>query len=127
MRQTSEIDPQVWGVITKVWLRDYGLCLRLTDKKLIEQGSEVYNFDGGCFLVLKNEIDCYVIPEKKGKWATKGLLRKVVGGTIEKHGSARVKCHKSNTESWNFAKRLGFKVIDRIGDFVVLECKSWEV
>jgi len=121
------ISDQVWQVIQSTTEKYYGIRPDEKARSILESTCEIYPFNGGCFIVSGNEIDCFVVPEKHGQWATKGLLRRVVGGLVERFGKARTKAHKDNQKSICFAQRLGFKPVEEQNGFVSMELKSWAV
>lgn len=93
----------------------------------IEERAEIHEFPGGCFVVVGNEVDCFVVPEMRGKWASRSLLRKVVGGVVKKHGKAIARIHRDNGASLELALRLGFECVGINDAVYTLECRTWKL
>lgn len=121
------MSPDVWQVIADTMKQYKGLTLEDQHKEWIATHCDVHEFPGGAFIVKDDEIDCFVIPEKHGRWATRGLLTRVVGGVINRHGRAVCRVDRRNVKSLSFAKRLGFREVSTSGDVVKLEIQKWKL
>ena len=119
------IPDDVWQVMAETMQRYKGIAVTAADKQAAEDKLEIIPFDGGCFLMAGNELDCFVRPDKRGRWMKRGLLNRVFGDGIKKHGSLVCRIHKDNARSLSTAKRLGFEVVEQ-GEIMKLEMKSWK-
>jgi len=70
-----KLPDDVWQVI-----KDY---YQTTDdlRGVVEEKAEAYLFDGGAFLSVGNEIDLFVIPEKRGRWRMRTEITKYLNST----------------------------------------------
>lgn len=114
----------VWATIQEFLCRDYGIVATDEVREAIDSADTLV-FDGGMFVFNGPHIDCFVEKGREGRWATRKLLNQAVGGTIEKHGLAKVRIHEENTPSLRFAKSLQFVEVGRAGGFVEMERRSW--
>jgi hypothetical protein len=121
------IAPAVWEVIRQAIRQYKGIECTDRAREEIERRCVVRDFEGGAFVVLGNEIDCYVTPQMRGRWASRSLLREVIGGVIEEYGNAVCRIHRTNRESLTLARRLGFKEISMDGDVLKLELRTWKL
>lgn len=115
----------VWEVIAQTMHKFKGIEATPEHRKAIERLCRIEEFDGGAFVIRANEIDLFVVPDKRGRWATRGLLDRVVGGVIREYGSAQCAINENNGPSLRLAKRLGFQEVGREGSNIRLELKTW--
>lgn len=71
----------------------------------------------GMLMVKGNELHVAVLPEVRGKWLSRRLIREVLSPLIRQHGEAVTTVVKENAVGNDFIKRLGF---DDSGDVAVL-------
>lgn len=62
----------------------------------------------GMLMVRGAELHVAVIPEVRGKWLSRRLIREVIGPLLHKHGEARTSVTTDNGIGRDFIKRLGF-------------------
>jgi GNAT superfamily N-acetyltransferase len=62
----------------------------------------------GMLMVKGNELHVAVIPEVRGKWLSRRLIREVIAPIIRKHGEAKTSVTPDNGVGRDFIKRLGF-------------------
>jgi hypothetical protein len=117
---------EVWEVISQTIERYKGITATAEHRRVIESLCSIEPFNGGAFVIRGNEIDLFVTPQRRGRWATRGLLDRVIGGVIRSHGSAICAIHKDNAASISLARRLGFTEFAQEGDVYKLRAKIWK-
>ena len=74
------------------------------DVKAFCQGDEAV----GMLMVKGSELHVAVLPEVRGKWLSRRLIREVISPIIRAHGEARTSVRPDNEIGKDFIKRLGF-------------------
>lgn len=86
---------------------DYGkfrTALENWDIKAFCRGDEPV----GMLMVRGNELHVAVLPEMRGKWLSRRLIREVISPILQKHGEAKTSVTPDNGVGRDFIKRLGF-------------------
>lgn len=120
------IPDDVWHVIAETLKTYKGIEVTAAMKRAVEAHCEIHVFPGGCFVLRGNELDCFVVKERRGKWMTRGLLDRVIGGAFRRFGTVTCRIHKNNLPSITTAQRLGFEVV-REGEIVEMELRKWKL
>lgn len=63
----------------------------------------------GMLMTRGNELHVAVLPEVRGKWLSRRLIREVIGPLVRKHGEAKTSVVPGNSNGADFVSRLGFK------------------
>jgi hypothetical protein len=105
----------VWQVI-----KDY---YQITDdlRQIVEEKTEIYSFDGGAFLSVGNEIDLFIIPEKRGHWRMRTEINKYLNNMGKQHGKIVARINECNNPSLRLARHFGFNEVSRENGVVRLE------
>jgi hypothetical protein len=94
-------------------------------KQLVESLAVIRLFDGGVFIGYGNEIDLFVIPEKRGKWRIRSETTKFLNDMKQIHGKLVARIENDNLPSLRLAKHFGFVEYDKEvcdnGIFICLE------
>lgn len=122
----GRLSDDVWAVVQDTMRRFKGWELNDSHRQLVEAQCEVIPFDGGAFVIRGCEVDLFVTPEKRGRWATRSLLDRVFGGLIRTHGKATCSVHPDNGVCLRFVRRLGFVEVSRTEQSVRLEMTQWK-
>lgn len=120
------IADEVWEVIVETMKTYKGIDATPAMKRAVEAHCEIHSFPGGCFVLRSNELDCFVVKERRGKWMTRGLLDRVIGGAWRRYGFVKCRVHQANKASLRTALRLGFEVV-REGPVIELELRTWKL
>lgn len=62
----------------------------------------------GMLMTKGNELHVAVLPEVRGKWLSRRLIREVIGPLLDKHGFAKTSVMPDNYIGKDFVSRLGF-------------------
>lgn len=110
-----KLPDNVWQVI-----RDY---YQISDdlRGIVEEKAEVYLFDGGAFLSVDNEIDLFVIPEKRGHWRMRTEITKYLDAMGKRYGKIVARINEYNNPSLRLARHFGFQEVSRENGVVRLE------
>ena len=110
-----KLPDNVWQVIKHYY--------QITDdlRSVIEEKAEIYLFDGGAFLSVGNEIDLFVIPEKRGCWRMRTEITKYLNTMNKRYGKIVERINECNNPSLRLAKHFGFNEISRENNVVRLE------
>jgi len=102
-----KLPPDVWSVIADKLIE---LGFKPTDevKQLIENTADIVLFDGGAFIANGNEIDLFVVPERRGKWRIRSETKSFIDTMKQKHGRIVARIQKENVTSLRLAKHFGF-------------------
>jgi GNAT superfamily N-acetyltransferase len=119
------VKDEVWAVVVETMRQYKGVEPTQEHRAAVESRCRLVEFDGGAFVIHGNEIDLFVVSDRRRRWATRGLLDRVVGGVIREHGKAVCRIHEDNAVSLRFARRLGFTEAARDGKWIQLESKKW--
>lgn len=87
----------------------------------IEEKADIYLFDGGAFLSIGNEIDLFVVPEKRGHWRMRTEITKYLNDMGNRHGKIVARINECNNPSLRLARHFGFIEISRENGIVRLE------
>jgi RimJ/RimL family protein N-acetyltransferase len=90
-------------------------------RKIVEEKSEIYLFDGGAFLSVGNEIDLFVIPEKRGRWRMRTEITKYLNSMGERYGKIVARINECNSPSLRLARHFGFNEVSRENGVIRLE------
>lgn len=111
----------VWEVV-KVHLRERkGIKASDEMREIVEQHTEIELFDGGAFVAYGNEFDLFVVPEKRGRWRIRSIVKDYLDRMGQRHGTIVVKIEDDNAPSLRLAKHFGFQEVSRQGKVVRLE------
>ena len=110
-----KLPDNVWQVI-----KDY---YQITDdlRSVVEEKAEIYLFNGGAFLSVGNEIDLFVIPEKRGRWQIRTEMTKYLNTMSERYGKIVAQINECNNPSLRLARHFGFNEVSRENGVVRLE------
>ena len=110
-----KLPDNVWQVI-----KDY---YQITDdlRDVVEEKAEAYLFDGGAFLSVGNEIDLFVIPEKRGHWRMRTEITKYLDVMGRRYGKIVARINECNSPSLRLARHFGFHEVSRENGVVRLE------
>jgi len=110
-----KLPDNVWQVI-----KDY---YQTTDdlRETVEEKAEIYLFNGGAFLSVGNEIDLFVIPEKRGRWRIRTEMTKYLNTMSDRYGKIVARINECNNPSLRLARHFGFNEISRENGVVRLE------
>lgn len=95
-------------------------------KEYIEQNAEIMPFDGGAFVVVGNEFDLFVVPNKRGKWNIRGECTQFLAKMAQKYDVAIARINEDNVKSLRLAEFFGFEETNRANGVVTLERKLWD-
>lgn len=115
------MNDEVWQVICQTMRRYKGVEPTQEHRKAVEANCRLVEFDGGAFVINGDEIDLFVVSDRRKRWATRRLLDEAIGGVVKEHGRAVCRVHEDNADSLRFAKRLGFDEVARDGKVIRLE------
>lgn len=121
-----KLPDDVWQVVLDTLEKFDGIKIDSEElKSHVERLCEIRLFDGGAFICDGNEFDVFVIPEKRGKWAIRREIKKLLADLSKKHEKAIVKIHPDNVASLRLAVGFGFEPIGTQGRQIVLERALW--
>jgi hypothetical protein len=90
-------------------------------RNVVEEKTEIYLFDGGAFLSVGNEIDLFVIPEKRGHWRMRTEITKYLNDMSNRHGKIVARIKECNSPSLRLARHFGFNEVSRENGVIRLE------
>lgn len=130
MQLTSEsvaakLPDDVWQVIKDHLLKYKGYEAPDDLRDKLEKNTDIELFDGGAFVAVGNEFDLFVVPEKRGRWRIRSVLKNYLDKMGRTHGKIVVRINEQNTPSLRLARGFGFKEISRENGTIRLENESW--
>ena len=130
MQLTSEsvaakLPDDVWQVIKDHLLKYKGYEAPDDLRDKLEKNTDIELFDGGAFVAVGNEFDLFVVPEKRGKWRIRSVLKNYLDKMGRTHGKIVVRINEHNMPSLRLARGFGFKEISRENGTIRLENESW--
>lgn len=66
----------------------------------------------GMLMTQGPELHVAILPEARGKWLSRRLIREVFGPLLERYGAAKTKVAPGNRKGDDFVSRLGFEKMD---------------
>lgn len=90
-------------------LEAFKRALHEWDVKAFCKGGDVV----GMLMVKDNELHVAVLPEVRGRWLSRTLIRNVIGPLIKRYGKAKTKVVHENDRGQEFCQRLGFAKTER--------------
>lgn len=130
MQLTSEsvaakLPDDVWQVIKDHLLKYKGYEAPDDLRDKLEKNTDIELFDGGAFIAVGNEFDLFVVPEKRGRWRIRSVLKNYLDKMGRTHGKIVVRINEHNMPSLRLARGFGFKEISRENGTIRLENESW--
>ena len=130
MQLTSEsvaakLPDDVWQVIKDHLLKYKGYEAPDDLRDKLEKNTDIELFDGGAFVAVGNEFDLFVVPEKRGRWRIRSVLKNYLDKMGRTHGKIVVRINEQNMPSLRLARGFGFKEISRENGTIRLENESW--
>lgn len=130
MQLTSEsvaakLPDDVWQVIKDHLLKYKGYEAPDDLRDRLEKNTDIELFDGGAFVAVGNEFDLFVVPEKRGRWRIRSVLKNYLDKMGRTHGKIVVRINEHNMPSLRLARGFGFKEISRENGTIRLENESW--
>ena len=130
MQLTSEsvaakLPDDVWQVIKDHLLKYKGYEAPDDLRDQLEKNTDIELFDGGAFVAVGNEFDLFVVPEKRGRWRIRSVLKNYLDKMGRTHGKIVVRINEHNMPSLRLARGFGFKEISRENGTIRLENESW--
>ena len=130
MQLTSEsvaakLPDDVWQVIKDHLLKYKGYEAPDDLRDKLEKNTNIELFDGGAFVAVGNEFDLFVVPEKRGRWRIRSVLKNYLDKMGRTHGKIVVRINEHNMPSLRLARGFGFKEISRENGTIRLENESW--
>lgn len=110
-----KLPDNVWQVIKDYYQFNDDL------RSVVEEKTEAYLFDGGAFLSIENEIDLFVIPEKRGRWRIRTEMTKYLDIMGKRYGKIVARINECNSPSLRLARHFGFQEVSRENGVVRLE------
>ena len=98
----------------------FAKALEAWDVKAFCKGEDVV----GMLMVRDNELHVAVLPEVRGRWLSRGLIREVIGPLVRQYGAARTKVAQDNDIGAEFCRRIGFAQTE--GDEIALLREGFE-
>lgn len=115
---------EVWEVI-KEYLSVEGVILTETQRAYLEDNTAILSFEGGAFIIVRNEIDLFISKRKRGKWNIKKEVNRMFKHIAKDYDVVIAKIRETNTVSLRLTKFFGFEVVGKEQDKFVLERKLW--
>ena len=116
-----KLPDDVWQVIADYLLERRGIVAPLEVREWAENNLDITLFDGGAFLAHGNEFDLFVIPEKRGKWRIRSVLKDFFDAMLAKHEKIVIKIYADNAPSLRLALGFGFKEVGYENGMIRLE------
>jgi hypothetical protein len=118
----KSLSDDIWQVI-KTHLREYKGYDEVPDglRDALEQHTQIDVFDGGVFIAMGNEIDLFVVPEKRGRWRIRSVLGEYLDRMGRIHGKIVARIDERNTPSLRLARHFGFHEVSRDNGVIRLE------
>jgi hypothetical protein len=121
----AKLPDDVWQVIKDHLLKYKGYEAPDDLRDKLEKNTVIELFDGGAFVAVGNEFDLFVIPEKRGRWRIRSVLKNYLDKMGRTHGKIVVRINEHNMPSLRLARGFGFKEISRENGTIRLENESW--
>jgi GNAT superfamily N-acetyltransferase len=121
----AKLPDDVWQVIKDHLLKYKGYEAPDDLRDKLEKNTDIELFDGGAFVAVGNEFDLFVVPEKRGRWRIRSVLKNYLDKMGRTHGKIVVRINEQNTPSLRLARGFGFKEISRENGTIRLENESW--
>jgi hypothetical protein len=121
----AKLPDDVWQVIKDHLLKYKGYEAPDDLRDKLEKNTDIELFDGGAFVAVGNEFDLFVIPEKRGRWRIRSVLKNYLDKMGRTHGKIVVRINEHNMPSLRLARGFGFKEISRENGTIRLENESW--
>jgi GNAT superfamily N-acetyltransferase len=121
----AKLPDDVWQVIKDHLLKYKGYEAPDDLRDKLEKNTDIELFDGGAFVAVGNEFDLFVVPEKRGRWRIRTVLKNYLDKMGRTHGKIVVRINEQNTPSLRLARGFGFKEISRENGTIRLENESW--
>jgi len=124
------IQDGVWLALKDTMLRYKGIALTDDIREDVDHALNTLRrvpFDSGEWFIDGNEVDVFVAPEKRGKWATMRRLGAVLCPILEQYGVVVARVHEDNAVCLRLAKGIGFEEVERDGQVVRLEMRKWKL
>jgi len=67
----------------------------------------------GMLMVKDSELHVAVLPEVRGRWLSRKLIRDVIGPLVKQYGEAKTKVMEDNLIGQEFVRRIGFAATER--------------
>lgn len=84
-------------------------ALESWDVKAFCKGKDVV----GMLMLKDDELHVAVLPEVRGKWLSRRLIKEVLGPLVKQYGTAKTKVSVDNPIGQEFVKRIGFASTDK--------------
>lgn len=117
----TKISDGVWSVIKEYMRKVKHQEVPDTFRDLLEKHTEIEVFDGGVFIAVGNEFDLFVLPEKRGKWRIRSVIKDYLDRMAQKHGRIVVRINEHNSPSLKLAHHFGFSKVSRENGVIRLE------
>jgi len=121
----AKLPDDVWQVIKDHLLKYKGYEAPDDLRDKLEKNTDIELFDGGSFVAVGNEFDLFVVPEKRGRWRIRSVLKNYLDKMGRTHGKIVVRINEHNMPSLRLARGFGFKEISRENGTIRLENESW--
>jgi hypothetical protein len=121
----AKLPDDVWQVIKDHLLKYKGYEAPDDLRDKLEKNTDIELFDGGAFVAVGNEFDLFVVPEKRGRWRIRSVLKNYLDKMGRTHGKIVVRIDEHNMPSLRLARGFGFKEISRENGTIRLENESW--
>jgi len=121
----AKLPDDVWQVIKDHLLKYKGYEAPDDLRDKLEKNTDIELFDGGVFVAVGNEFDLFVVPEKRGRWRIRSVLKNYLDKMGRTHGKIVVRINEHNMPSLRLARGFGFKEISRENGTIRLENESW--
>jgi hypothetical protein len=121
----AKLPDDVWQVIKDHLLKYKGYEAPDDLRDKLEKNTDIELFDGGAFVAVGNEFDLFVVPEKRGHWRIRSVLKNYLDKMGRTHGKIVVRINEHNMPSLRLARGFGFKEISRENGTIRLENESW--
>lgn len=98
----------------------FAQALKAWDVRAFCKGDDVV----GMLMVKDGELHVAVLPEVRGKWLSRRLIREVIGPLVKQYGEAKTKVMPDNAKGKDFVRRIGFAASEK--DDVLLLREGFE-
>lgn len=75
----------------------------------------------GMLMTKDGELHVAVLPEVRGKWLSRRLIREVIGPLVKQYGEAKTKVMPDNDNGRDFVRRIGFAASEKDGVLLLRE------
>lgn len=81
----------------------------------------------GCIISLEAEVHACILPEHRGKWATKARVNKILSPVLKEYGYVITKVPHRKSWGHKFVQKLGFEEVgkDELTTIYRLEKLKW--